>query len=284
MKAKQTVKGICYRIISTEVFKLNMNFFIIANTIIMALDRYPIPKQEEAIENIANTVFYIIFVVEMLLKMMGLGLKGYFKDGFNLFDCFIICISTLDIILNSVFNNSTSSTLSVLRGFRIMRLLKLAKSQSNIKDFQQTIAKTLRDLRNFSILLFVVIFTYTCLALEFFSYKLKFDENDQLDLINGVSPRINFDGFVNAFVAVFSVLQGESYNIIMYNVARSVGKAGILFFVTLIVFGQIILLKLFLAVLLENFEDKRKEKEDLKKSRKSVPLSAKIKLFLNKVL
>jgi hypothetical protein len=52
----------------------------------------------------------------------------------------------------------------------------------------------------------------------------------------------------------------------MYNVARSVGKVGILFFVTLIVFGNIILLKLFLAVLLENFEDKRKENEELKKS------------------
>ena len=81
-----------------------------------------------------------------------------------------------------------------------------------------------------------------------------------------MSPQENFDGFTNAFTTVFNVLQGEGYYLIMYNVARSVGKVGILFFVTLVVFGNIILLKLFLAVLLDNFEDKRKEIEDLKKT------------------
>ena len=45
----------------------------------------------------------------------------------------------------------------------------------------------------------------------------------------------------------------------MYDTARSLGTASILFYVSLIIFGQIILLKLFLAVLLENFEDKRNE-------------------------
>jgi hypothetical protein len=38
-----------------------------------------------------------------------------------------------------------------------------------------------------------------------------------------------------------------------------VGKPSIIFCVVLVTIGQIILLKLFLAILLENFEDKRKE-------------------------
>jgi hypothetical protein len=132
--------------------------------------------------------------------------KGYLKDGFNIFDALIILISTIDIVLNTVFNNSSSSTLSVLRGFRILRLLKIAKSQSKMQDFQHTIAKTLVDLRNFSVLLVLVVFTYTLLSLDFFAYKVKFDKYDRYDLENGVSPRLNFDGFVNAFTTVFCVL------------------------------------------------------------------------------
>ena len=38
-----------------------------------------------------------------------------------------------------------------------------------------------------------------------------------------------------------------------------------MYFLSLIIFGNIILLQLFLAVLLENFEEKRKEIEKLKK-------------------
>jgi hypothetical protein len=64
----------------------------------------------------------------MVLKIIGIGVKEYFKGGFNLYDSIIILISTLDIILNSAVHNQTASGLSVLRGLRILRLLKIAKS------------------------------------------------------------------------------------------------------------------------------------------------------------
>jgi hypothetical protein len=34
----------------------------------------------------------------MILKMFGLGLKDYFSDYFNLFDCVIVIISLLDLM------------------------------------------------------------------------------------------------------------------------------------------------------------------------------------------
>lgn len=95
----------------------------------MALDRYPIDDYEARAEDNANFAFYIFFVAELTIKIIGLGPKKYFKDGFNVFDALIILISSVDIIVNTVYNNSSSSTLSVLRGFRILRLLKIAKSQ-----------------------------------------------------------------------------------------------------------------------------------------------------------
>ena len=45
----------------------------------------------------------------------------------------------------------------------------------------------------------------------------------------------------------------------MLNSIRSVGYLSIIYYMSLIIFGQIILLKLFLAVLLDNYDSKRKD-------------------------
>jgi len=45
----------------------------------------------------------------------------------------------------------------------------------------------------------------------------------------------------------------------MYNAVRATSLGSIIYFLSLIIFGNFILLQLFLAVLLENFEDRRKE-------------------------
>ena len=33
----------------------------------------------------------------MIIKLFGLGIKDYFKDGFNIFDCLLVIASTIDI-------------------------------------------------------------------------------------------------------------------------------------------------------------------------------------------
>ena len=66
-----------------------------------------------------------------------------------------------------------------------------------------TIANTLKDLRNFLILLIIFTYAYTLFGMEFFAYRIKFNDNDVYDYWNGISPRTNFDGFYNSFMAVF---------------------------------------------------------------------------------
>jgi len=48
---------------------------------------------------------------------------------------------------------------------------------------------SLKDIGNFSVLLFLFLFTYTLLGMEIFSYNAKFDKDGNLDLANGQSPR-----------------------------------------------------------------------------------------------
>ncbi len=73
--------------------------------------------------NLALTAF---FFLEMLLSMLAYGFINYCKDSSNLFDALIVTVSIVEIILGYVISLGNTG-LTVLRGFRLLRVLKLAK-------------------------------------------------------------------------------------------------------------------------------------------------------------
>lgn len=97
---------------------------------------------------------------------------------------------------------------------------------------------------------------FSLLGLELFAQRAKF--NLKLDLVdpNGQSPMFNFDTFLNSFTTVFIVLTNDGMAKIYYDHYRTVGPiSSTFFFILLVIIGQKILLNLFLAILLENFDE-----------------------------
>jgi hypothetical protein len=157
-----------------------MAICIIVNTIILALDKYPINLEQTEVLEKLNIVFTIIFTFEMLIKIMALGIKNYFKGTmFNVFDCAVVIASIVDLFLSNFLINddteSSGSVITALRGFRLLRIFKLAKSWKRFEILIETLGRTLADIATFSILLFLVIFTFTLLGLELFAWKAKFN-------------------------------------------------------------------------------------------------------------
>lgn len=114
-----------------------------------------------------------------------------------------------------------------------------------------TIGNTLKDISNFSVLLFLFIFTYTLLGMELFAYKVKFNADDEVDIENGSYPDSTFNTFIEAFVSVFIVLANDGWTTIYFNHYRVIGVTiSSFYFISLLVVGQFILLNLFLAILL----------------------------------
>jgi len=67
------------------------------NTILLAMDTYPIDEGEERLIEYLNLTFTIFFLIEMCIKMLGLGFESYFRDSGNVFDVIIVILSTVDI-------------------------------------------------------------------------------------------------------------------------------------------------------------------------------------------
>lgn len=71
---------------------------VICNTLVLAMDHYGISSEMEVALISINMVFTIIFILEMVAKIIGLGLMGYCKDNMNIFDGVIVLSSIFELI------------------------------------------------------------------------------------------------------------------------------------------------------------------------------------------
>ena len=116
----------------------------------------------------------------MVIKLIGLGFKGYAGDPFNLFDCFVVNIGIVDgIITNLELLDIEAGAFTSLRAVRLLRVFKLARSWTSFRDLLVKMYITLKDIRNFTVLMLIFMFIYTLLGMEVFAYRIRF-KDDQL--------------------------------------------------------------------------------------------------------
>jgi len=124
----------------------------------------------------------IVFCLETVFKSIGLGLKSFFKELFNIFDLFIVIVSLLEL---TVLQNSRM--LSSLRAFRLFKIFKLFNS-GDLRILIDSISFTLRSIADYSVLLALFIYVFGLLGATFFAGNVKINSDDQVDFVNGISP------------------------------------------------------------------------------------------------
>lgn len=149
---------------------------------------------------------------------------------------------------------------SAVRAFRLFKIFKLFKA-GDIKILLDSIAFTITSISDYVILLLLFIYVFSLIGMSFFAGMLMFDENDQPDFIHGQPPRNNFDDVLWSLITIFQILLGEQWNEIMYDCVRSQNAFAALYFIIWILVGNIIMLNLFLAILLGNFEKARRYRQ-----------------------
>ena len=174
----------------------------------------------------------------------------------------IVIVSLLELAIS--FGDSeeeTSSGFSALRALRLFRIFKMAKNWRSLHALLHTMYETLREVGNFTLLLVLVIYIYALIGMQLFANRMHFDKNRGFVVgivEEGYSlaeiPRSNFDSLPWAMTTVFQILTGENWNSIMYDGRRATSAWAILYFFTLVIFGVFIVMNLFLAILLGNFE------------------------------
>jgi len=161
-------------------------------------------------------------------------------------------LSVIELVLvEYALNQVKLSYLLVLRGFRIFRVLKLASKWRTLQNLIETLLSSLIDVFNVWVIYIMFLLTFALLGVNFFGSKMKFDSQNYLDIEHGVRPRANFDDILSAITSVFVLIGGEDWQYVMYDGIRSTNWFSVAYFVILVIFGQIILLNLVIAILVE---------------------------------
>ena len=74
-----------------------------------------------------NLFCEIFFVLELLIKVAGLGCSAYARDFYNVSDAILVSITLVEWIIELSGSNHGVKSLMIARATRLLRVLKLAR-------------------------------------------------------------------------------------------------------------------------------------------------------------
>ncbi|XP_073996715.1 ca[2+]-channel protein alpha[[1]] subunit T isoform X3 [Rhodnius prolixus] len=245
-------------VVEHKYFQQGILLAILINTLSMGIEHHNQPDELTTIVETSNIVFSTIFAVEMLMKIIAEGPFGYISNGFNVFDGVIVVLSVVELGQTFLGAREGSSGLSVLRTFRLLRILKLVRFMPNLRRQLFVMLRTMDNVAVFFSLLILFIFIFSILGMNLFGCQFcdRTSDGDQS------CDRKNFDSLLWALVTVFQILTQEDWNVVLFNGMEKTSHWAALYFVALMTFGNYVLFNLLVAILVEGFSSERHERRE----------------------
>ncbi|XP_060053773.1 voltage-dependent R-type calcium channel subunit alpha-1E isoform X8 [Erinaceus europaeus] len=268
--------------VKSQVFYWIVLSLVALNTACVAIVHHNQPQWLTHLLYYAEFLFLGLFLLEMSLKMYGMGPRLYFHSSFNCFD-FGVTVGSIFEVVWAIFRPGTSFGISVLRALRLLRIFKITKYWASLRNLVVSLMSSMKSIISLLFLLFLFIVVFALLGMQLFGGRFNFNDG---------TPSANFDTFPAAIMTVFQILTGEDWNEVMYNGIRSQGgvSSGMwsaIYFIVLTLFGNYTLLNVFLAIAVDNLanaqeltKDEQEEEEAfnqkhaLQKAKEVSPMSA----------
>uniref|UniRef100_A0A8C1I422 Voltage-dependent P/Q-type calcium channel subunit alpha-1A n=1 Tax=Cyprinus carpio carpio TaxID=630221 RepID=A0A8C1I422_CYPCA len=258
---KQTFQYRMWEFVVSPPFEYTIMALIALNTIVLMMKYDGASDAYEAVLANLNMVFTSLFSMECILKIIAFGVLNYFKDAWNIFDCVTVLGSITDILVTELGNNFIN--LSFLRLFRAARLIKLLRQGETIRILLWTFVQSFKALPYVCLLIAMLFFIYAIIGMQLFG-NIAIEEEGE----SAINQHNNFRTFFQALMLLFRSATGEAWHDIMLsclgkkecdshsgNVEAECGSEfAYLYFVSFIFLCSFLMLNLFVAVIMDNFE------------------------------
>ncbi|XP_070165301.1 voltage-dependent calcium channel type A subunit alpha-1 isoform X15 [Polyergus mexicanus] len=238
---------------------------------------------------IVNLVVTLLFLIECILKLVAFGCKNFFKDAWNTFDFITVIGSIVDALviefgelLTSVSSGGQLNekkcnficplqenfiNVGFLRLFRAARLIKLLRQGYTIRILLWTFVQSFKALPYVCLLIAMLFFIYAIIGMQVFG-------NIALDG-DAITKHNNFQSFIQGLMLLFRNLlrcaTGEAWPNIMLDCIKGRpcdakanktaeesedcgSNIAYAYFVSFIFFCSFLMLNLFVAVIMDNFD------------------------------
>ncbi|KFO14805.1 Voltage-dependent T-type calcium channel subunit alpha-1G, partial [Balearica regulorum gibbericeps] len=277
----------CNKIITHKMFDHIVLVIIFLNCITIAMERPKIePHSAERIFlTLSNYIFTVIFLTEMTVKVVALGLcfgeKAYLKSSWNVLDGVLVLISVIDILVSMVSDSGTKilGMLRVLRLLRTLRPLRVISRAQGLKLVVETLMSSLKPIGNIVVICCAFFIIFGILGVQLFKGKFFVCQGEDTRNITNKSDcteasykwvrhKYNFDNLGQALMSLFVLASKDGWVDIMYDGLDAVGVDQqpvmnynpwmLLYFISFLLF----VLNMFVGVVVENFHKCRQHQEE----------------------
>ncbi|XP_004420015.1 PREDICTED: sodium channel protein type 11 subunit alpha [Ceratotherium simum simum] len=260
-------QGLVFDLVTNQVFDIVIIILIFLNMVTMMAESHDQSKDTTLILERLNLAFVVIFTIECLIKIFALR-QYYFTNGWNLFDCVIVVLSIVSTMVSALENQEhipfPPTLFRIIRLARIGRVLRLVRAARGIRTLLFALMMSLPSLFNIGLLLFLVMFIYAIFGMSCFG-KVK---------DNGIDDIFNFKTFVHSMLCLFQITTSAGWDALLSPMLQSkdscnanseschLSTIAITYFVSYIIISFLIVVNMYIAVILENFNIATEESED----------------------
>uniref|UniRef100_A0A4W3JYE7 Sodium channel protein n=1 Tax=Callorhinchus milii TaxID=7868 RepID=A0A4W3JYE7_CALMI len=267
------VRNLMFTVVNNRVFDAAVLFVILLSTVTLI---------QLALQNL-DYFYTVFFNMEMVFKVLGLGLTNYFTNVWTLLDFFLVVVSTCFFILAIQAFKSLRS----LRTLRALRPLRAISRWEGMRLVVNALVASIPSISNVMLVCLVFWLIFGIVGVQIFGgmFFRCVDENDErlpITIINNrsdcdaykdigyqwVNSEINFDNILTAYMALLQVATFEGWLEIMANAADTRGidfqpemganPYSLFYFVAFIVIGTFFTLNLFIGIIIDNFNTMHK--------------------------
>ncbi|XP_057659979.1 voltage-dependent calcium channel type A subunit alpha-1 isoform X16 [Diorhabda carinulata] len=273
-----------WRIVVSTPFEYFIMMLIVFNTLLLMMKYHDSPPLLSDILAVMNILFTLLFLGETLLKLIAYGVKNFFKDPWNTFDFVTVIGSIVDAMVVEFGERAAQMqkerktkldldaaigkwmqenfiNVGFLRLFRAARLIKLLRQGYTIRILLWTFVQSFKALPYVCGLIAMLFFIYAIIGMQVFG-------NIEVSPETSIDRHNNFRNFIQGLMLLFRCATGENWPSIMLSCIKgrkcdsNSGKSGeqcghniaYAYFVSFIFFCSFLMLNLFVAVIMDNFD------------------------------
>lgn len=304
------IRVFAHNIVNMSYFEPFIMTIIVASSISLAAED-PVLEDSDwnMVLNYFDYAFTLVFTVEMLLKVIDLGVMlhpgSYGRDFWNLLDAIVVICA---LIAFAFAGSSAGQNLSTIKAFRVLRVLRPLKTIKRVPKLKAVFDCVLTSLRNvFNILIVYILFQFifAVIAVQLFNGRF-FYCTDEAKLTHSqcygdafkyetldkapvptikrqwLRHNFNYDDVLAAMLTLFTVQTGEGWpNVLQHSMDSTFEDLGplprfrmemSLFYIIFFIVFPFFFVNIFVALIIITFQEqgeKELEEGEIDKNQKS---------------
>lgn len=210
---------------------------IIANGVLLGLETSPpLVSRFGRLMHWGHQIALGIFIVEAAIKLLAHFPRPqrYFLDGWNVFDFLVIVFALVP---------ATGQFAMVARLARLLRIMRLVSAVQDLRLIVAALVRSIPSVVHVILLMSIVIYIYAIMG-----YHL-FHEHDP----------DNWRSLGVAILTLFNIITLEGWTEVM-NTAMDRHPLAWIYFVSFVVLGTFVVINMFVAIIINNLDDAKRER------------------------